>query len=369
MNESKKITVLFTGYAPVHFVCFKRIYDRLDKLPQVEVFVSGGLRTKTENGKIYNAKKMYEPFGISDEKILSLKEIQNRKFDLLFSASSSILVPLMNFTTRVQLFHGVSFRNRAVRAENLAYNVLFLIGPHMQKLFNETGLLLENDPRVVPVGFSKTDPLLNGELDRKTLLEQYGFTGNRPVLLFAPTGEVHNSLETMGKKVIRRLAETGKYDLLIKPHDHPKNTTIDWFEELAPLEGDHVRLVSEHDVIPLLYLADLLITDASSVANEYTLLNRPIVFLDVPELIKATKEKLALIDNESWGRRGGLLVERPEEVVDVVAKSLAEPEGLAEIRTKIAQDLFYNHGCATEGVMNWFIERYLNEQEKTPANH
>ena len=369
MNESKKITVLFTGYAPVHFVCFKRIYDRLVKISQVEVFVSGGLRTKTENEKVYNAKKMYEPFGISGEKILSLKDIQNRKFDLLFSASSTILVPLMNFTTRVQLFHGVSFRNRAVKAGNLAYNVLFLIGHHMQKLFNETGLLLENDPRAVPIGFSKTDPLLNGELDRKNLLDQYGFTGNRPVLLFAPTGEVHNSLETMGKEVILRLAETGKYDLLIKPHDHPKNTTIDWFEELAPLEGDHVSLAREHDVIPLLYLADLLITDASSVANEYTLLNRPIVFLDVPELIKVTKEKLALIDNESWGRRGGLLVERPEEVVGVVAKSLAEPEGLAEIRTRIAQDLFYNHGCATEAAMNWFTERYLNKQEKTPANY
>lgn len=369
MNESKKITVLFTGYAPVHFVCFKRIYDRLVKIPQVEVFVSGGLRTQTENGKVYNAKKMYEPFGISGEKILSLKDVQNRKFDLLFSASSTILVPLMNFTTRVQLFHGVSFRNRAVKAGNLAYNVLFLIGHHMQKLFNETGLLLENDPRAVPVGFSKTDPLLNGELDRKTLLEQYGFTGNRPVLLFAPTGEVYNSLETMGKEVILRLAETDKYDLLIKPHDHPKNTTTDWFEELAPLEGDHVRLAREHDVIPLLYLADLLITDASSVANEYTLLNRPIVFLDVPELIKVTKEKLALIDSESWGRRGGLLVERPEEVVGVVAKSFAEPEGLAEIRARIAQDLFYNHGCATEAAMNWFTERYLNEQEKTPANY
>jgi len=105
MNESKKITVLFTGYAPVHFVCFKRIYDRLTQLPQVEIFVSGGLRTKTEKGKVYNAKKMYEPFGISGEKILSLNEIQNRKFDILFSASSGILAPPMNFTTRVQLFH------------------------------------------------------------------------------------------------------------------------------------------------------------------------------------------------------------------------------------------------------------------------
>lgn len=361
MKEAKKITVLFTGYAPVHFVCFKQIYDQLNKIPQVEIFVSGGIRTKTVEGKIYNPQEMYEPFGIPSEKIISLEKAQNRRFDLLFSASSSLLVPMMNFTTRVQLFHGVSFRNRAVKAENLAYNVLFIIGPYMQKLFNDTGLLLENDPRAVPIGFSKTDPLLNGELDRATLLKKHGFTGKRPVLLFAPTGELNNSLETMGKEVITRLADTGKYDLLIKPHDHPKNASIDWFAELAPLESKHVRVAKEHDVIPLLYLADLLITDASSVANEYTLLNRPIVFLDVPELIKVTKAKLALIDGDNRGRRGGLLVKHPEEVAGVVAKSLAEPEALAEVRAEIAGDLFYNHGCATEAAMNWFTERYLRE--------
>ena len=360
MTKSRNITVLFTGYAPVHFVCFKRIYDRLAALPQVDIFVSGGLRTKTADGPIYNAPKMYEPFGIPEDKILALKEARTRTFDLLFSASSSLLVPPMNCTTRVQLFHGVSFRNRAVKAQNLAYNVLFLIGPYMHKLFNKAGLLLENDPRAIPVGFPKTDPLLNGELDRNTLLTRFGFTGKRPVLLFAPTGEMHNSLETMGKEVISRLAATDQYDLLIKPHDHPKNTTIDWPAELAPLESDHVRVVTEHDVIPLLYLADLLITDASSVANEYTLLNRPIVFLDVPELIRVTREKLALIDSEDKGRRGGLLVKEPGDVVPVVAKSLAAPEAAEQIRAEIARDLFYNPGHATEAAMEWFTERYLN---------
>jgi hypothetical protein len=360
MTQSSKITILFTGYAPVHFVCFKRIYDRLVTIPQVDIFVSGGLRTKTANGPLYNPRKMYEPFGIPAEKILPLQKAQNRKFDILFSASSSLLVPLMNCATRVQLFHGVSFRNRAVKAQNLAYNVLFLIGPHMLRLFNDTGLLPENDPRAIPIGFPKTDPLLNGELDRNTLLKQYGLTGTRPVLLFAPTGEMHNALETMGKEVISRLSDTGKYDLLIKPHDHPKNTAIDWQAELAPLQGDHVRIVTDHDVIPLLFLADLLITDASSVANEYTLLNRPIVFLDVPDLIKVTKGKLALIDSEDQGRRGGLLVKRPQDIAGAVAKCLAAPESLAKIRKDIAQNLFFNPGCATEAAIDWFEKRYLD---------
>lgn len=49
------------------------------------------------------------------------------------------------------------------------------------------------------------------------------------------------------------------------------------------------------DILPTLFLADLLISDASSVANEYTLLDRPIVFLDVPEMIEAAVESGALV--------------------------------------------------------------------------
>jgi CDP-Glycerol:Poly(glycerophosphate) glycerophosphotransferase len=360
MNRTTPVAVLFTGYAPVHFLCFRPLYQRLTEIPGVEVFLSGGLRTTTEHGFVYDDASMYAPFGIPDDRILSVDAIQERPFDVLFSANKRIMTPAANIGTRVQIFHGVSFRNRGVRPENLAYTTFFLIGPYMRRKFIDTGLVAEDDPRLVAVGFPKTDALLTGGLDRQTLLARYGCDGTRPVLLYAPTGQAHNSLETMGKDVIRRLSATGKYDLLIKPHDHPTNTGIDWFDELAPLEGQHMRVVRELDVIPLLFLADLLITDASSVANEYTLLNRPIVYLDVPELIQAAKDVGAFVDLETWGRRGGLVVERPDEVEQAIASSLAEPDRCSAVRSAIAQDLFYNPGGATEAAICWFADRFLH---------
>lgn len=359
MVSTKRVTVLFTGYAHVHFLCFRPIYEHLVKIPGVEVYVSGGVRTETETGFNYDGDAMYKPFHIPSERILSVDEIQNRQFDVLFSANKRIIAPLENFGTRIQIFHGVSFRNRGVRQENLDYNVFFIIGPYMRRKFAESGLLAENDPRGVSIGFPKTDSLVTGELDRQELLEKYGFDGKRSIILYAPTGQADNSLETMGKEVIRRLSETNQYDLLIKPHDHPKNN-IDWFAELAPLESPHTRLVSELDIIPLLYLSDLLITDASSVANEYTLLNRPLVFLDVPELIERAQKQGALVDLETWGRRGGLIVEHPEQVEKIVATSLAESDRFSEIRTSIAQDLFYNPGQATNAAISWFKEQFLS---------
>jgi hypothetical protein len=96
------------------------------------------------------------------------------------------------------------------------------------------------------------------------------------------------------------------------------------------------------------------------VANEYTLLNRPIVYLDVPELIRAAKDNGALVDLETWGRRGGLLVGRPDKVEQAIATSLAEPDRCSALRSAIAQDLFYNPGVATEAATSWFADRFLD---------
>jgi hypothetical protein len=353
MAAAKTKRILFTGYAPVHFVCFRPLYERLIKLPDVEVFVSGGQRIQTGDGDRHDAQALYEPFGIPRDQILSVEEIQTQDFNMSFTASANLFPP-RDAGIRVQIFHGISFRNRQIREQTMNYDFYFIIGPYMHRKFMERGLLEEGDPRGLKIGFPKTDRLLNGELKREDLLRRYGLDGSRPVILYAPTGERHNSLDTMGEDVIRRLAESGRYDLLIKLHDHPHDTSIDWASRLAGLEDAHMRLVRDLDVIPLLFLADLLITDASSVSNEYSLLNRPMVFLDVPKLIKKAMEKKgASVDLDTWGRKGGVIAKKPEDIVEVVRSSLSEPARYSDIRIAMAKDLFYNPGTATKKAVDW----------------
>lgn len=366
MQQEQGYTILFTGYAPVHFLCFRPLYERLVRCPQLQVFLSGGLRTKTESGYDYDERGLYDPFGIPQEHVLSVSEMRKRDFDVLFAANTK-LIPLQSASTRVQMFHGISFRNRAIRAENRHCDYYFIVGPYMRRKFAEANLFPKDDPRVVEVGFPKTDALVNGELDREDLLRRYGFNGLRPVVLYAPTGEKYNSLEIMGKEVIQRLTDCEKYDLLIKPHDHPKNKKTDWFSELAFLEGPHTKIVRTLDVVPLLFLADLLLTDASSVSNEYTLLDRPIVYLDVPKLLARMMErKGSMFDLDTWGRRGGRIVKNPETIVDVVDASLANPSEASDVRKEMAADLFYHPGQATEVAFKWLIQM-LEATRKQPA--
>ena len=352
--------ILFAGYAPVHFRCFQPLFERLRHWPGVEVFVSGGLRTKTENGYDYDTASMYADFGLPPEAILSVEAIQDMDFDVQFSAHTKLILP-RRVEKRIQIFHGVSFRNKAVRPENMGCDNYFVIGPYMLSRFTEAGLFEEDDPRVARIGFMKTDALVDGSLQREPILQSVGFDGSRPVILYAPTGAKCNSLETMGEDVIRKLLAVDKYDLLIKPHDHPKNKDVDWPTYLRRYESANCRIVEpREDVIPMLYIADLLISDASSVVNEYTLLDRPILFLDTPDLLDQARDaRHSALDLDTWGRGGGLIAESANNVPALVAESLANPKQMSLVRRRIAENLFFNHGRATEAAMDWMQENVL----------
>ncbi len=354
------LKILFAGYAPVHFRCFQPLYQRLQNRPDVEVFVSGGLRSGAKGNYNYDAAAMYDGFGLPPGTVLSVEEIRDMDFDVQFSAHTKLILP-RRVEKRIQIFHGVSFRNKAVRPENMGCDHYFVVGPYMLSRFEQAGLFQKDDPRITRVGFMKTDALVDGSLDKASILESVGFDGSRPVVLYAPTGAKRNSLEIMGEDAIRNLLAADDYDLLIKPHDHPKNKDVDWATYLSKYDGEHCRIIPPRDdVIPMLFAADLLISDASSVVNEYSLLDRPIVFLDTPDLLKQAREaNHSMLDLDTWGRDGGLVAESADDVANRVAESLANPTKLSAERRKIAENLFFNPGQATATAMAWMEEHVL----------
>lgn len=355
--------VLFTGYAHVHFACFRPLFDALAATPGVDVAVSGGLRSRAtpDDEYRYDAGAMYRPFGLPGACVLTVDEIRRREFDVLFCANTRPIAPGA-CGRAIQIFHGLSFRNRSVRSRNLLYDHCFTIGPYQRR---RLGALAADDAqageRLVPVGFPKTDRLLDGSVDRDALRRSFGFDGGRPVLLYAPTGAHDNSLETFGEELLVRLSRLGRYDVIVKPHDHPK-TPIDWVARLAPLEGPHLRVARGPDVIPLMAASDLLVSDASSVATEYTLLDRPIVFLDVPELLAAAAaggdDRL---DLATWGRRGGRVAGDCDAALAAIADELAAPDpALRDMRRALREDCFFHPGSATQAAMDWLAGHVLS---------
>jgi len=350
--------VLFSGYAPVHYLCFRPLLPFLRSELGAEIHLTGGLRSREskEAPYDYDPQGLYDSFAETEGQVRSLAQVAGQSYDLSFTSSTNRITE-ESTDCSVQIFHGVSFRNRAIRPENMGWDYYFIIGPYMRRRFESAGFIEADDPRALSIGFMKTDAFFdtaNGQADAQQAL---GFDGSRPVLLLAPTGQRYNAMETMGLEVVQQLVATDRYDLLIKLHDHPKKN-IDWKTELAPFLSPHCVLTEDPDVARCQQAADVLITDASSVSIEYTLLDRPIIYLDVPKLIaNAAKREDSMLDLATWGRRTGRLVSHISELLPSVREAIESPALFSEIRQQAARDVFYNPGKATETAAAWIRER------------
>lgn len=261
-----------------------------------------------------------------------------------------IVMPARRARNRVELFHGVSFKGKAYTDKILRFNHVFTVGEYMRRRFEEKGLLAPDDPRAHRIGMPKTDPLLDGSLDRAALLAGQGLNPARPTVLYAPTWRPEASLNVEGEAIIDALAGMD-LNVLVKIHDHcrdPRTNRRDWGAWLDEREGGNVRCVRDADIIPSLHSADILVSDASSVGNEFTLLDRPILFMDVPKLLEVYG---GTADLDTWGRNTGEVVRGAANLRGAVEKALSDPGAKSDIRRAAAADIFYNPGRATGAAM------------------
>lgn len=342
--------ILFSGYAPVHFLCFQPVYERLRRDPDVEVWFSGGFRHKGPDKEVsFSVEGFYDPFGVDPARVLPIERARDESFDVTVCSHLSDTLWPSDPGRTVQIFHGVSFKNFAVREKALRYDLLCLPGRYHAEQYRARGLIREDGGRCLLTGFPKVDRLRDNAVDRDGVLRELGLDPGRPTVLYAPTGGKHNSLDVMGEALVATIGAQEDWNLLVKPHDHPKRA-VDWFSLLAPLENERVRVVRGPDVVPLLLAADALLTDASSVAVEYTLLDRPMVFVDVPKLFKNVIKRGAALDLETYGREVGLVAKTPEAVVDALREALAHPARESALRQQMAAHVFHDPGGAAERV-------------------
>lgn len=347
MTRSKRI--LFAGYAPVHLLCFLPVYERLRGTPGLEIWLSGGLKKGRDEDTRYVLEGFYDPYPVDHERVIPIERARDEEFDSVVCAHSSTDLFPRRVPRAVQIFHGVSFKNFAVREKMLAYDILCIPGRYHAERFQSQGLLGKGTSQFLLTGFPKVDRLVLGPDNRDRLLKSLGLDPSLPTVLYAPTGGKHNSLDTVGEEVVSAIAEDHRWNLLVKPHDHPKKA-VDWFEVLAPLESDRLKLVRDFDVIPYLRAADLLLTDASSVSMEYTLLDRPMVFIDVPKLFRNVEKRGGALDLVTYGRKIGVVANTSADVVPAIADALAHPQREGALRRKAAGHIFHNPGGATANV-------------------
>ncbi len=336
-------TLLFFAKAPMNVLMFRPIVERLRDDPRFRLRFCG----RAELGM--PLRRIFAEGGLPDVRILPRWLARWRRADLYLSPDMTLLARRARLS--VQLYHGVSFKGRMYTPGVLRYGKLFTIGRDMRRRYVERGLCRENDPRFESIGMPKTDRLVDGSLERETILRRAGLDPARKTVLYAPTWRPEASLYSLGLPLMRALPDLG-VNLLVKLHDlsfDPRSNPIDWRSELPKLARPGFKAIEDMDIIPWLFASDALISDASSVANEFTLLDRPILFIDVPELFEKYKDT---IDLGGWGRRTGQVVSTLAELKAALERALRNPQEAGDIRRAAARDIFDNPGRATAAAVS-----------------
>lgn len=334
-------SVLAYAKKPVGAVMMRSVVQRLASSSDVQVFAASRLFGRGDSGEVFRM------VGQPDLKRLPLWWCRIRPFDVYLSADFGVVARRARL--KVHFFHGVSFRNHAVHKNALRYDLCLLAGPYMRRQFEAAGIVTDaNQERFPVIGMPKLDDLALGHYDRDTILLELGLDPDRKTLLYAPTWSTKmSSLERFGDDVLRALRDL-PMNVIVKLHDNSldlRKASADWRARVRAFARPGFVLDEGVDVVPRMAVADVLVSDASSVANEFTLLDRPILFLDVGDLRAKVKAKA---DLDTWGRQAGEVVADPSGLASAVDRALSDPGARSELRRALAKDLFLDPGTATD---------------------
>lgn len=262
----------------------------------------------------------------------------------------------------------------------LNYNIHFLTGPMQRKKYENMFRKNRIDTKkiqILNIGFPKSDALLQGRYEKGDVLRGLGLNPEKSTLLYAPSWDPGASLRSFGEEVIENLLTIRKVNVIVKLHpvSYTPETSpnfefytggIKWVDRLSRFEQNpNFRHVPEYSIDPLLLASDVMITDISSVALEFIILDRPVIYLDCPEYFEKTL-KMPGWDTDSEyacndpkanaGRHVGLVVEELSELRATVQRSLDVPHEFSERRKRLSKQLLYNPGKGSEAAANAIME-------------
>lgn len=159
----------------------------------------------------------------------------------------------------------------------MAYDKLFVGGQLAENRLREAGLPLRED-QVVHVGRPQAEILLDVRNDTQTIKK----------ILYAPTWEGflesvnYSSVNELGLSLLSELSSKEEYEVFFKPHPYTgsKNgKTAGFLKKMKELCSEsNINFVDPLDSIhDCMNSSDLLITDISSVMNEYLVTKKPII--------------------------------------------------------------------------------------------
>jgi hypothetical protein len=360
--HSERRRILINAGLPMEFSMIAPIYRRLSEDTRVEFFFTSSVHPD-------KARHIFADAGDAIE-IITPARAALMKFDA-YLAADFIWAKLPRGTRRVQTFHGVAgkYGNVYDRPDYSLreWDRLFFINRRRLNNFISAGAIDAESPAICLIGMPKADCLVDGSLQRDDILRSLGIDPSRRTVLYAPTWTPYASLNAMGEELVTELGRAGLC-VIVKLHDNsrdsdPRNSGgVNWVERLTPILQDHGgHLAARGTIAPYLVASDVMISDHSSAGFEYLLLDRPLIRIEMPELIARTNIHPDYVDLLI---KASITVRNPQDTVRATEFAYSNPAQLSMERKAVADDLFYKPGTATTRA----VTELYKVIELSPAN-
>jgi len=213
-------------------------------------------------------------FPYSDEvKTSNIKELETYSSDVIFVCGND--VPYWLRGLKVQVFHGLAGEKKGHFRVRGYFDLYLTQGKYFTERFKALSQKYKNFD-VIETGWCKLDRLYT--ITEETKLKKLKFLerhGANKMVLYAPTFSPSLTSAATLAKVIEKLANQKDILLLIKFHDKMSQGLKELYQKI-----ENVLIVETDDIIESLQMADLMISDSSSVVYEFILLDKPVITLN-----------------------------------------------------------------------------------------
>ncbi len=203
----------------------------------------------------------------------SINDLKEYKADVIFVPGNE--VPHFLRGLKVQIFHGLAGEKKGHFRIRDYFDLYLTQGPYFTDRFKTLAKKYKNFD-VIQTGWCKLDNLFNISQEeyekRKNYLKQY-----KKIILFAPTFSPSLTCAESAFEQIKKLLQDKSILVTCKFHDKMDMSIIDKYENL---KDENFIISKEKDISSLLKIADIMISDTSSVVYEFLLLDKPVITIN-----------------------------------------------------------------------------------------
>ena len=204
----------------------------------------------------------------------NMEKVKAFKSDVVFVPGNE--VPYYLRGLKVQVFHGLAGEKKGHFRIRHYFDLYLTQGPYFTNRFNE----LKNkfkDFDVIETGWPKLDiygkELHKYDTEKEVLLKKFKA---KKIVLYAPTFSPSLNSAAQLIEEFQNLGKNKDYLILFKFHDLMAEELIEAYKNLAR-NNENIIFEEERNIIKFLLIADIMISDTSSVVYEFLLLDKPVI--------------------------------------------------------------------------------------------